>query len=91
MIETPHTIDDPAYFLIWRLDDIVPLAVAVVIGILISQLLLSLLVGFFIVRHYRKQREHRPEGYALHWLYWMGFLPLRGRSTPNPFSRRWIA
>ena len=61
-----------------------------VLGILADQLLVFLLLGIVLVRLYGRFRDSRPDGYSLHWAYWAGLLSLRGRTTPNPFIRRWL-
>jgi conjugal transfer pilus assembly protein TraL len=49
-----------------------------------------LLLSIVLVRLYGRFRDSRPDGFALHWAYWAGLLSLRGRTTPNPFIRRWL-
>jgi conjugal transfer pilus assembly protein TraL len=88
-VEIPRHVDDPPTLLLWRIDDLVPVVVVVmlVLGILADQLLVFLLLGIVLVRLYGRFRDSRPDGYALHWASWVG---LRGRTTPNPFIRRWL-
>ncbi|MCU0836829.1 MAG: type IV conjugative transfer system protein TraL [Chromatiaceae bacterium] len=59
------------------------------IGILADQLVVFLLLGIVLVRLYGRFRDSRPDGYALHWAYWVGLFGPRGHTTPNPFTRRW--
>jgi conjugal transfer pilus assembly protein TraL len=84
----PKYLDDPPTLLLWRLDDLMPAVIALVIGILIGHPLVLTLAGFGAGYGYRRYRESRPDGFALHWLYWQGLMPLKARSTPNPFARR---
>ncbi len=91
-IEIPKSIDDPPTILLWRIDDLVPIVVCLIIGIFMGRpatLFGMLLIGVLLVRLYSKYRERRPDGHALHALYWWGLIPLKGRTTPNPFIRRW--
>ncbi len=76
-VEIPRHIDDPPTLLLWRIDDLVPVVLMLVLGIV-------------LVRLYGCFRDSRPDGYALHRAYWAGLLSLRGRTTPNPFIRRWL-
>ena len=88
-IEIPRGVDDPPMLLLWRLDDLLPITILMVLGILIEQLLFCLLAGVVISRLYARFRDSRPDGYALHWCYWHGLLALKARTCPNPFSRIW--
>ena len=89
-VEIPRHVDDPPTLLLWRIDDLVPVVLMLVLGILADQLLVFLLLGIVLVRLYGRFRDSRADGYALHWAYWSGLLGLRGRTTPNPFIRRWL-
>ena len=88
-LELPHGVDDPPSLLLWRLDDLIPLILMLVVGILSDRLLLFLVIGFVLSRLYGRFRDSRPDGFALHWCYWHGLLPLPARTCPNPFSRTW--
>ena len=91
--EIPKYIDDPPLILLWRVDDLVPIVLCLVIGIFTGSpgtMFKLIVLGVLLVRLYSKYRERRPDGHALHFLYWYGLLPLRGRITPNPFFRRWL-
>ena len=52
-----------------RIDDLVPVVLMLVLGILADQLLVFLLLGIVLVRLYGRFRDSRPDGYALHWAY----------------------
>jgi len=88
-LDLPHGIDDPPSLLLWRLDDLIPLILMLMIGILADRLLLFVLFGLGLSRLYGRFRDSRPDGFALHWAYWHGLVPLAARSCPNPFSRCW--
>jgi conjugal transfer pilus assembly protein TraL len=87
-IEFPRYIDDPPTLLIWRLDDLMPMVLSLVIGILTGQLLLFLLAGWAMSHGYRKFRDRAPDGYAIHLLYWWGLIPMGSRTVGNPYDRR---
>lgn len=89
-LELPRYIDDPPHLLLWRADDLAPLLVLLIIGMLVGHALVFTLLGLLAVRLYGRYRESRPDGYVLHALYWAGLLPLRGRTCPNPFVRRFV-
>jgi conjugal transfer pilus assembly protein TraL len=87
----PHGVDDPPSLLLWRLDDLIPLILMLVIGMLTDRLAVFLVLGVMLSRLYGRFRDSRPDGFALHWCYWHGLLPLPARSCPNPFRRTWRA
>ena len=89
-VEIPRHVDDPPTLLLWRIDDLVPVVLMLAFGILSDQLLVFLVGGIMLVRLYGRFRDSRPDGYALHWAYWIGLLHLRARTAPNPFIRAFL-
>jgi conjugal transfer pilus assembly protein TraL len=89
-VEFPRHVDDPPTLLLWRMDDLVPVMSMVIIGILLNQLTLFAVLGLVLVRFYGRYRDSRPDGYVLHWAYWLGVLPATARTCPNPYIRRWL-
>jgi conjugal transfer pilus assembly protein TraL len=47
-----------------------------------------LALGVIAVKFYRRFRDNRPDGYTLHAIYWLGLLPSKALTIPNPFIRR---
>jgi conjugal transfer pilus assembly protein TraL len=88
-LDFPHHIDEPPTLLIWRMDDLMPIVLALVGGILTDHLAISLIIGALLAHGYRKFRDRQADGYALHLLYWLGLMPLAAPTIPNPFARRW--
>ena len=87
-VAIPKTIDDPLHILLCSADEIVPFMVCMLTGMLIDQFIPSLAVGFIAVKSYRRFRDNRPDGYTLHALYWLGLLPSKATTIPNPLSVR---
>jgi conjugal transfer pilus assembly protein TraL len=87
-VAIPKTIDDPIHILLWSADEIVPFMVCMLTGMLIDHLLPALAIGVIAVKTYRRFRDNRPDGYTLHAMYWLGFLPSKALTIPNPFIRR---
>lgn len=87
----PQRIDEPPLFLFWRVDDLAPVMVATVIGILVDYMVTSMAIGVLLVRFTKRYREAKPEGFLLHWFYWMGYITghKKSRSMVNPYSREW--
>jgi len=63
----PHGVDDPPSLLLWRLDDLIPLILMLVIGMLTDRLAVFLVLGVMLSRLYGRFRDSRPDGFALHW------------------------
>ena len=89
-VEMPRHVDDPPSLMFWRIDDVTPFFMLLIIGIFINQPLILVVLGFFAVRLYGRFRESRADGYALHGLYWFGLMPITRRTIPNPFIRRYL-
>jgi len=87
-ITLPKYIDDPITLLIWSADEFVPFAAVLLIGMLMGQLTMALVLSALVIKAYRRFRDNRPDGIALHALYWSGLLPSSSLSVPNPFIRR---
>ncbi len=89
-VEIPAYIDDPPHFLFWRADEIAPVLLGLVLGMLTANALLLTTLGLLLTRLYRRFRDGKPDGYILHALYHIGLLPSRARSVPNPFIRQYL-
>jgi len=89
-LELPHGVDDSPSLLLWRLDDLIPLILMVVIGMLTDRLAVFPVLDLVLSRLYGRFRDSRPDSFALQWCYWHGLLPPRAR-CPNPFSRTWLS
>ncbi len=87
-IEIPRYVDDPPHILLWSADEVAPILLALVFGIIFSHTFIFLLAGVALTKVYSRFRDGRPDGYIMHLIYWYGFLPIRARSIPNPFARR---
>jgi conjugal transfer pilus assembly protein TraL len=88
----PAHIDEPPYLLFWRIDEVLPIGVGPVAGILLAQLTICLGTGLVPARIYRRYCDNRPDGYLLHAIYWyMGAIGFkRNRSMPNSYERDFI-
>lgn len=86
-IELPRYVDDPPHLLLWSADEIAPLAIGLVVGVMLSQALIFTLIGLVLTKAYARYRDGKPDGYFLHVLYWIGALPTSARTIPNPFAR----
>lgn len=87
-VAIPQSIDEPIHILLWSADEMVPFMVCMLTGMLIDHFMPALAVGALAVRFYRRFRDNRPDGHTLHAVYWLGFLPSKALTIPNPFIRR---
>lgn len=72
-ISIPNLVDEPVHFLIWQFDEIITLAIGLVIGIIINSPMLGLMLGYVAKMYYIRIREGKPRGYFLHIMREHGF------------------
>lgn len=91
-IKIPDGIDEPMQVLFWRIDEVLPIGVGLVAGVLLAQLTICLGIGLILARVYRRFCDNRPDGYVLHAIYWyMGTAGSKHtRSMPNSYEREFI-
>jgi len=85
-VKIPRLIDEPPSVLLWTTDEMAPIMLGLIIGIFVGNVLLLSLGGLAITSVYRRFRDGHPDGFALHWLYWIGLMPSRARTIPNPYA-----
>jgi len=86
--QIPQRVDEPPHILLWSADELAPLLLGIVVGMLIGQLLICCVLGFVVTQFYRRYRENHPDGFLLHILYYLGVPVTKGKSMINPFVRR---
>lgn len=89
-VKLPTKVDEPHQFLIWSVDEMIPMMTLFVFGMMIDQALIFTLAGLVLASIYKKHKNSKPDGYLLHILYWWGLLPSKGKTLVNPFIRRFI-
>ena len=91
-VKIPDGIDEFPNVLFWRLDEVFPIGVGLIAGVLLAQLTICLVVGLVLARIYRRFTDNKPDGYLLHAVYWfMGALNFKDRrSMPNSYEREYI-
>lgn len=87
-VEIPRYIDDPVHFLLWSADEIAPIGLGLVIGILAGSPAYFTLAGLALTSVYSRYRDSKPDGFALHYLYWQGLMKTKCKAATNPFIRR---
>lgn len=85
-VNIPDLVDEPLHFLIWQFDEIITLALGLVVGILINSPAIGLGLGYIAKVYYLRIREGKPRGYFLHRLREVGFMyeKLNHRSAMQP-------
>ncbi|MFK4134951.1 MULTISPECIES: type IV conjugative transfer system protein TraL [Pseudomonas] len=89
-INIPTRCDDPLHVLIWSLDELVPIGVGLLFGMAIGKALLCGAIGYAVTFLYQKYKDGHADGYLIHVGYWLGILPSRSTTLPNPYARRWL-
>ena len=89
-IKIPTRADEPPHVLLWSVDELAPLMLALLIGIFTEQMLACVVIALVFTSAYRKFRDNHPDGYLLHAIYSWGFLPTKARSLLNPYIKRFF-
>lgn len=88
--EIPRHVDEPPHVLLWSAEELAPVALGLAIGMVIGEAMPLTILGLVISKLYRKFSDGHPDGYLLHGLYWLGFIPTNARTVPNPYTRRYL-
>jgi len=86
-IKLPRDLDKPQTVLFMTAEDLIIFSILFVIGMMLSHPFPFGAFGLGLVFVFRRFREGRSDGYLLHVLYWIGLLPVKGKSVVNPFQR----
>lgn len=91
LIDIPRRIDEPPHLMLWSADELAPMLLGLVVGVVVGKALLCVLAGMLVTNLYRRFKDSNPDGYLLHMLYWTGAAFSKGRSMVNPFIRTFVA
>lgn len=89
-IEIPRHADEPPHLLLWSVDEIGPILIGMVVGILLRQMAICLLLGLLMTKYYKRFRDNNPDGFFLHYLYWTGIPVSKSKQFVNPFIRNFL-
>lgn len=89
-VRIPRRVDEPPHILLWSADELAPLILGLVIGMVIEKALLCTLGGLLVTRLYSRFRDNHQDGYLLHLIYKMGLLHTKARSMVNPFIKNFF-
>ncbi len=85
-IKLPRDLDKPQTVLFMTAEDLIIFSILFMTGMLISHPFPLAALGIALVLFFRRFREGRSDGYLLHVLYWIGLIPVKGKSIVNPFQ-----
>lgn len=87
----PTRQDDPAWFMFFRFDEIVPFMCFLVIGIFFRVLMPCLLLGWLFSYIYKRLNVRFPRGFVIYWCYGHGlWLFSSSRTFKYPFNRKFL-
>jgi len=91
-VKMPTRVDEPKQFLIWTVDEVIPILSMIGVGVVLEQVFLCMLVGWVLAYFYKKYKNSRPDGFIFHAFYWFGLMPSKksSKTMVNPFIRRWF-
>ena len=89
-VSIPRRIDEPPHLLIWSADELGPMLIGLVFGVIIGEAMICLILGLLVTNLYRRFRDNHPDGYIFHLIYWLGLLSPKSRVMVNPYIRRFF-
>jgi conjugal transfer pilus assembly protein TraL len=89
-VDLPAHLDDPKFFLIFTMEDVTLLIIAMAIGLPLHIMGWTLLAGFVLSFISSRFRGAVPEGRLYHILYFYGMSLGRGHSMINPLAKRFV-
>ena len=86
MVETrfPRWADSPPQFLIWEIDELIPVVVCFVLILPTRNLMLGLIIGIILMRIYKNLKNNLPSFFYLHYLWFWGIWVPRTKSILLP-------
>ena len=89
-VKIPRHADEPPHLLLWQVDEVGPILIGFAIGILLRQMLIFLVLGLLLTKYYKHTRDNNPDGFFLHYLYWLGVPVSKAPQFVNPFIRAFV-
>lgn len=80
----PKWADSPPQFLIWEVDELIPVAVCFIMFLPTRNLVLGLIIGISLMRIYRKLKEKLPSFFYIHYLWIYGIFKPRMKTVNIP-------
>lgn len=70
----PRDVDAPQRFLLWSVDQFIPFAVFLGLGIFFDRVFTSILVGIAVSFIFSRWRDSKQDQYLVHMAHWFGIL-----------------
>lgn len=86
----PKWADNPPQFLLWEMDELIPMAFCWVFFLPTRKLWLGILIGWLLSKSYKKLKDTLPSFFYLHYLWFWGVWTPRTKSAevlPGYISR----
>ncbi len=85
----PSLIDDFPQVMLWSVDEIVPVMLGMLAGVLLNQAVLGLLFGLIIAKIYKKIKAGKNDGFLAHLLWRYIFIQIfKGKAFVEPLLKR---
>ncbi|HOD03152.1 MAG TPA: type IV conjugative transfer system protein TraL [Clostridiales bacterium] len=88
MVEIYRHTDDPMKLFFWEIDEVIVMSAACFLGIMIDMLLTFGGIGIACAYLLTRLKKSSSEGVMIHFLYWHGFLKLKG--CPKSYIREFV-
>lgn len=86
-LKMPRSVDDPPILLLWSADELGAFFACFLVGFFIQQVLVMLVIGYFLIRMMRRFQNTKPRAHMIHLMYWWGVPFAETRTLPNPYDR----
>lgn len=80
----PRWADSPTQFLIWEVDEVIPVAFCFILFLPSRNLVLGLIIGIVLMKMYVKLKERMPPFFYFHYMWFWGILKPRGNNMRMP-------
>lgn len=80
----PKWADNPQQFLIWEVDEVMPIAVFFILFLPARNLLLGLIIGVTVSKLYKKLKDRLPHAFAYHFLWYFGLWTPKVKNAEVP-------
>lgn len=89
-VRIPRRIDEPPHVLLWSADELAPLIIGLVVGMIIEKALICTVAGWLVTTLYSRFRDNHQDGYLLHLIYKIGLLQTKSKTMANPFTKNFF-
>jgi len=88
MVTIPRYLDAQAKVIMWDMDEFAAFLLCFMLGIFIHQIFIMILVGYMAAEGVAYFKKGKSQGYMLHYMYWLGFVRIKG--FPASYQRTFL-